>query len=176
MERASKAGVRPFRGSHYALEFCELRAIEVEWISLIANELAQLEPWHTLAYTSDALGRYLSAGGHDSMRFAVIKEGEIAGVVCVRFPWLRGAYLELIGLFPQAQGRGIGRAVCEWLEQEVSGHVDNLWTLVSSFNLPARRFYSNCRFMEIGVLKDFVRLGYDEILMRRITNKPISQV
>jgi ribosomal protein S18 acetylase RimI-like enzyme len=145
--------------------------MEAEWASPIADQLAQLEPWYTLAYTPDALGRYLSAGGPDSMRFAVLRKGTIAGAVCVRFPWLRGVYLELIGLFPQVQGQGIGRAVCSWLEQEVDGHADNLWTLVSSFNSPARRFYANCHFTEIGVLKDFVRPGHDEILMRRITGK-----
>ena len=171
MERDSKTDLRPFRGSHYALRSCELRAMEVEWANLIADQLAQMEPWRTLAYTPDALGRYLSAGGQDSMRFAVLREETIAGVVCVRFPWLRGAYLELIGLFPQAQGQGIGRAVCEWLEQEISGHADNLWTLVSSFNSSARRFYANCQFTGIGVLKDFVRPGHDELLMRRIVDR-----
>lgn len=172
MAQASEMGVRPFCGSHYALGPCELRTMAAEWISPIANQLAQLEPWRTLAYTPDALGRYLAAGGQDFMRFAVMKEGEIAGTVCVRFPWLRGVYLELIGLFPQVQGQGIGRAVCEWLEQEVSGHADNLWTLVSTFNMPARRFYLGCRFMEIGVLEDFVRPGYNEILMRRTISHP----
>ncbi len=170
MVQASESSARPFRGSHYALGPCELRSMASEWITPIANQLVQLDPWRTLAYTSDALGRYLAAGGQDFMRFAVIREGEIAGAVCVRFPWLRGVYLELIGLFPQAQGHGIGRAVCEWLEQEVSDHADNLWTLVSTFNLPARRFYSSCRFVEIGVLEDFVRPGYNEVLMRRISS------
>ena len=167
----SKTDTPPFRGSHYPLQPCELRAMEVQWANPIADQLAQLEPWRTLAYAPEALGRYLSASTQDSMRFAVLREGMIAGAVCVRFPWLRGAYLELIGLFPQAQGQGIGRAVCEWLGQEISGHADNLWTLVSSFNAPARRFYANCHFTEIGVLKDFVRPGHDEILMRRITSK-----
>lgn len=170
MAQVFEMGVRPFCGSHYILRPCELRAMEIEWISSIANQLAQQEPWHTLAYTSDVLYRYLASSRQDSMCFAVMRKGEITGVMCVRFPWLRGVYLELIGLFPQAQGQGIGRAVCDWLEQETSGHTDNLWTLVSSFNSPARRFYSNCRFIEIGVLKDFVRPGYDEILMRRTTN------
>lgn len=171
MVQVSDMDMRPFCRSHYILRPCELHAMETEWISSIANQLAQQEPWHTLAYTSDVLYRYLASSCQASMCFAVMREGEIAGVVCVCFPWLRGVYLELIGLFPQAQGQGIGRAVCDWLEQEISNHTDNIWTLVSSFNLPARRFYSNCHFMEIGILKDFIRPGYDEILMRRITNK-----
>jgi ribosomal protein S18 acetylase RimI-like enzyme len=98
--------------------------------------------------------------------------GQEAGIVCCRYPWLFGPFLELLALYPQFQGHGCGREILDWLEEPAA--FTNLWTTVSSFNLRALNFYIKFGFVEIGSLPNLVRPGFDEILLRKIirTNKP----
>jgi ribosomal protein S18 acetylase RimI-like enzyme len=81
---------------------------------------------------------------------------------------LRGAYIELFAVLPAAQGRGVGRAILEFVESSYRGRAANLWLLVSAFNSGARGFYEKHGFRPIGVIEDLVVVGQDEILMRKV--------
>jgi len=48
--------------------------------------------------------------------YAVIVEGEPVGIISVRYPWLLGPYLGFLGIIPQAQGKGLGKVLMNWLE------------------------------------------------------------
>ena len=92
---------------------------------------------------------------------------ETAGVVCVRYPWLRGPYLELLAVFPPHQGKNMGREIVAWMKDECCGVSNNIWTTVSSFNAPALSFYKNIGFIEIAQLPDLVAGGFSEILLQK---------
>ena len=92
------------------------------------------------------------------------------GVVCIRYPWLRGAYLELLAIYPTQQKQGLGKEIMLWFEKEVQQTSCNLWALVSSFNDKAQCFYEHIGFTEIGTITDFVVSGHDELLLRKIIN------
>ena len=44
-------------------------------------------------------------------------DGVEAGAVSIRFPWLKGPYLELLALLPPFQRQGIGAGILTWFEQ-----------------------------------------------------------
>ena len=88
-------------------------------------------------------------------------------MVCIRPPWLRGPYIELVCVFPPHQGRGIGDALVSWMETRTGSGEPNLWALVSAGNAGARRFYARLGFREVAPLADLVRAGCDEILLRK---------
>jgi len=98
-------------------------------------------------------------------RFAVIIGEELGGVICVRYPWLLGPYLELMAILPNHQRRGIGREIISWLETQIAER--NIWTVVSSFNHTARHFYQKSGFLEIAILPDLIKPGFAEILLRK---------
>ena len=100
-------------------------------------------------------------------RYRIVAGTQTYGVVCIRYPWLRGPYIELIGFVPAGQGQGLGGDVLAWIEEQVRGEATNLWALVSSFNQLARRFYAKHRFLEIAPLPDLVAPGKTEILLRK---------
>jgi GNAT superfamily N-acetyltransferase len=127
-----------------------------------------MDPWQTLHYTAPMLQRYLLSLDDTLHRYAVVSQDTTIGVVCVRYPWLRGPYLELIGLDVAHQGLGVGKSILQWLEGQAQLESHNVWVLVSAFNTRARTFYTRQGFTEIGPLKDFVRPGYDEILLRKV--------
>jgi ribosomal protein S18 acetylase RimI-like enzyme len=159
----------PFAAHLYPLASCELRTLQdPHEASVLSDLLARMDPWRTLRYTASALRRYLLCPDATLYRYAVVSQDTTIGVVCIRYPWLRGAYLELIGLDAAYQGRGVGCEILCWLEEQAQREACNVWILVSAFNTRARTFYTRQGFTEIGPLKDFVRPGYDEILLRKV--------
>lgn len=162
------ASAPPFGARHYPLARCALALLEnAAEARELAQMLAGLEPWRTLGYTTESLASYLDRDDPALRRYRIVDGTATVGIVCIRYPWLRGPYIELIGLAPAGQGQGLGAEVVAWMEDEVRGEAANLWALVSSFNLSARRFYANHGFIEIAAFDELVAPGYDEILVRK---------
>jgi diamine N-acetyltransferase len=134
----------------------------------LADTLAGMEPWLTLGYGASALQQSLTNPHPDLTRHLARRAGKILGLAVVRQPWLRGVYIELFAVLPDAQGQGVGAALLGHLEAAYRGRSANLWLLVSAFNGRARHFYGRHGFREIGTLADLVLPGHDEILMRKV--------
>lgn len=158
----------PFANDSYDLPHCVLRPFDETLAAQAAARLAAIPPWATLSYAPATLERFLTGGNTLQRRYAVWADGQPAGAVGVHYPWLRGAYVELIGIFSEAQGRGLGGELIEWMADETRPHAGNLWLLVSTFNEGARRFYRRHGFTELAPIPDLVTPGREELLMRRI--------
>ena len=141
---------------------CVLRAMTLEDADWAGPVLAGTDPWRTLGYGAALLTQYLGSGDPSLARFTVWVEDQRAGVVALRYPWLRGPFLELLAI--TQPGRGLGTVVVAWAVERGGG---NLWTSVSRFNTEARRFYERQGFAEAAVLPDLIKPGFDEVLMRR---------
>lgn len=126
-----------------------------------------MDPWKRLGYLESKLLRYMTGMNPGLASYQIRVNGETAGVCCIRYPWLRGPCLELICVLEEFQGRGIGRAALGWMAQEAKGVCPNIWTTVSSFNDKALAFYRRLGFSEVVTLEDFLKAGYDEILLRK---------
>jgi ribosomal protein S18 acetylase RimI-like enzyme len=151
-----------------ALAIIAVPALGQNQAEALARSLAGMEPWLTLGYSADGLARGLMAPDLGLTRYLISRGGETLGLVTVRWPWLRGAYIELFAVLPGSQGQGIGEAALGLIEQEYRGRTGNLWLLVSGFNAGARRFYERQGFHAIGVIPDLVAQGRDEVMMRKI--------
>lgn len=161
---------QPYAEQCYELSGCCLRRLRKPAdAELISDALAGMDPWRTLGATAQALTHYLTADDPALHRFAVCAPGgTLIGVTCVRYPWLRGGYLELFGLFEAYQRQGIGSEIIRWFEDQSRLRGGNIWVSVSAFNDSAYRFYRRHGFGNIGVLTNLVKSGYDEILLRKI--------
>ncbi len=150
------------------LEGCQLSTpLTNEQARIVAQMLAASEPWASLKFSADALRGYLMRDDPALRRYLVSVDGDLAGVVCVRHPWLRGPYIELLGMFPDYRGRGIGKQVLAWVEKEARLESKNLWVVASSFNLQALSFYQSLGFYPIGPIQGLVSPEHDEILLRK---------
>jgi ribosomal protein S18 acetylase RimI-like enzyme len=164
-----REGRRPFGADAYHLRGCALERLRAtEDARLLADMLVRLDPWRTLGYTADGLARYFLRDDPGLHRYRIVAGSATAGVVCVRHPWLRGAYIELIGLDPVVQAKGFGGDVVAWIEDETRSEAANLWAFVSASNAPARRFYARQGFVKIAPVADLVAPGYAEILLRKV--------
>ncbi len=150
----------------------ELVPLHFEAIGPLAQAVVAIPPWSVMHYSADVLARFLAAPDAGVSRFLVEIDGEQAGAVSVRFPWLKGPYLELLALLPPFQGRGIGTSILAWFEEEgIRQGARNLWVCASSFNSQAIRFYGRHGFQPAAMLSGLVADGYDDILLRKFPLK-----
>ena len=154
MRRARSAGGRPFAGDHYEITGGCLDRLDAAAAARVGPLLAAADPWRRLGFTAAEMTRYLVRDDAGLDRFLVSVDGAPAGALCLRFPWLRGAYIELVGLAPAARGGGVGAAIIAWMTAEIAGRAGNLWATVSAFNAGARRFYAAHGFVEVATLPE----------------------
>lgn len=133
-------------------------------IAVLAPALADMDPWRTLGYSAMGLAAYLGREDAALTRVVLGEAGRPLAVLALRRPWLRGPYVELLAVLPEAQGGGHGRALVDWAAAQGGA---NLWACVSAFNARARAFYARAGFVEVTPLTDLVADGADEILLRR---------
>lgn len=170
---STNATSKAFSKPQEALAGCQLTTpITAEQAQTIGAALALSEPWATLKISATSLANYLMRDDPALHRYAVTVNGELAGVICIRSPWLRGPYIELLGLFPNARGKGIGKQVMNWAESEARRESKNLWVVASSFNQQALSFYESFGFTRIGAIPGLVSPEHDEILLRKSWVEP----
>ncbi|NGZ29537.1 MAG: GNAT family N-acetyltransferase, partial [Magnetococcales bacterium] len=98
--------------------------------------LAGLEPWKTLGSTAAGLHRYLLQEDGALFRFVIGRQEQEVGILAIRYPWLRGPFIELLAIAPTFQQQGIASQVVEGVCRLMAPHCENLWVTVSHFNQP----------------------------------------
>jgi len=157
-----------FREKNYDLGLCHLVSSRSCDLQNIAGEFANMDPWKRLDFSSNSLAGYFGKTDENLFGFGVILNQNIVGVITVRHPWMRGPYLEFMGLLPSAQNTGIGRQLLSWLESQAKeANQRNIWTAVSEFNGAAYRFYTGFGFKKIASLDNLVSDNFAEILLRK---------
>lgn len=157
----------PFSQDLYTQPECILRRMTSDEAAVVAAQLVEMDPWRKMNYTESGLTNYLRRYDPALSRFIVSVRNYLAGVVCVRYPWLMGANLELIALFENFRRKGIGAGIIDWFERESFLISRNVWTTVSDFNQQARAFYESRGFEEVATIPDLIRNGKAEILLRK---------
>lgn len=124
------------------------------------------EPWVTLRYgESDVQDIVRSAAGGNIL---VARAGRlIVGFALSTEGFLLGEYLKLIAVDRAHHRQGVGRQLMNALEEHAFARWPNVYLCVSDFNEPARRFYRDLGYAEVGVLPDLLVPGAGEVLMRK---------
>lgn len=132
----------------------------------ISQLLAMMDPWLSLGFSADGLQNYLCREDPALRRYGIFLDDAPIGVLCIRYPWLRGPYIELLGVEANHQGKGIAKQVLAWIEQQTLPYAKNVWIAASSFNSRALSAYERYGFQRIGSLDNLVAEGKSEVLMR----------
>ena len=158
----------PFSAPSIELPRARLVALELASCASLAEAIVAIPPWSVVDYPAAAMARFLATSGDGASRYRVEVGGVEAGAVSIRFPWLKGPYLELLAILPRFQSQGLGASILAWLEQEAIGlGARNVWVCAASFNAGAVRFYERHGFRPAATLPGLVADGYDEILLRK---------
>jgi len=137
-------------------------------IGALAEAFASIDPWLSYDYRAAALTGYFAMQEPGAPRYKIMAGEATAGIVGVRLRWLRGPYLQFLGVLPAFQSRGIGTAVLDWFERLGREQGErNIWVAVSSTNAGAIAFYERHGFTDAATLDDLVGDGLAELLMRK---------
>lgn len=129
---------------------------------------AAIDPWARLGYPAEALTAYFGTLEKSAPRYAIMVGNDVAGAMGVRLNWLRGPYVQFLGILPHYQKRKLGSMFLAWLAQEAVRHGEkNVWVLASTFNEDALRFYAANGFERTGEIPELVAPGTAEVLLRR---------
>jgi ribosomal protein S18 acetylase RimI-like enzyme len=132
--------------------------------------------WRRYGWTPEAAARaFAAAAGRRAAVYVHDQPGEGIG----GFVWLeprgafgRSAYLRLIGVRPDATGRGIGRILLRFAERRAARSAADLFLLVSDFNRGAQRFYEREGYQRVGALTGYVLPDVTELIYRKRLRGP----
>lgn len=137
-------------------------------VAAVAERLAAMEPWRRYPYPAREIADYLMGIEPDAPRYLIRQHQHTLGVLGLRLNWLRGPYVQLLGVLPHAQGQGVGGAVIAWLEALARDRgARNMFVLASAFNERALAFYEQHGFKQVAELPDLVVDGINEIMLRK---------
>lgn len=145
-----------------------LQAMTPESAAILSQHFAVMDPWLRYAMEAPALAAYLTRPEQSAPRFEIHVGGTLAGAAGIRENWLRGSYLQFLGLLPAFQRQGLGELVLAWFEGAARARSDrNLWVAAAEFNHGALRFYERHGFRRAALLEDLVQDGFTEVLFRK---------
>jgi ribosomal protein S18 acetylase RimI-like enzyme len=114
---------------------------------------------------------YLTVPGQKDYRVVVIEDGEgrVAGYLTFGpTPMAVGVFdLYWMAVDPRAQGRGYGRRLVEWLEDEARAERARLIIIETSSTPkyePTRRFYLGLKYSEVACIPDYYQAGDDRVI------------
>jgi ribosomal-protein-alanine N-acetyltransferase len=76
-------------------------------------------------------------------------------------------YIQAIAIKDVYRGAGYGSQLLQFCEDRILRYSPNIFICVSSFNHGAIQLYIKFGFELVGELKDFVKKGFTELLLRK---------
>jgi GNAT superfamily N-acetyltransferase len=124
-----------------------------------------------IGVAEELIDAYLDVPGQNDYRVAVVdgEGGAIAGYMTWGpTPLADSAYdLYWMAVARKEQGKGLGKAMVRWLEEEV-GKVDGRMILIETSSTPryepTRQFYLHLDYREVARVPDFYRAGDDRVI------------
>jgi diamine N-acetyltransferase len=134
----------------------------------LGDVFAAIDPWKSYPFTGAALAAYFAQLEPDAPRFALRLGDQLAGIVGLRLNWLRGPYLQFLGIMPAFQKAGLGKLSLDWIDHEArNGSAHNVFVCATDTNNKAIKFYEGHGFRRVGDLDGLVQPGKTEVLLRK---------
>jgi len=130
-----------------------------------ARMMSVTDPWITLGLGYDDCLKAFD--GHFKEIFVLKKEEQIIGFVVMQTQGTFKGYIQTICIDAAHRGAGYGTHILQFCEDRILQYSPNIFICVSSFNHGAIQLYGKFGFELVGELKDFVKNGFTEILMRK---------
>ena len=123
------------------------------------------EPWITLALPLETA---LAVVTDHAKEVSVVRDARgVTGFVVLDMRGLLTGYIQTLCVRPDCRGRGLGSQLIRWAEDRIFRDSPNVFICVSSFNAGARRLYDRLGFEHVGVLRELLVSGHDELLLRK---------
>ena len=135
--------------------------------------LVEFGPWQVIGIPGEKLFRDLTNPQREV--FVAALGLKPVGALILHLGGSFDGYIQLIAVFPEFQGRGLGEKIMRFAEEKIFQRSKNVFLCVSSFNPRAQKFYERLGYRKTGELEDFLVAGSNEILMRK-TRGPLLEL
>jgi ribosomal-protein-alanine N-acetyltransferase len=123
------------------------------------------DPWITLKMNYDLC--HMAFEGTCKEIYVLRVQNEIAGFVIIQTGGTFSGYIQTICISEKYRGQSLGTKLLQFCEDRILKFSPNVFICVSSFNKGAIKLYYEFGFKLIGKLDNFVREGFDELLLRK---------
>jgi len=150
-----------------SLESIEVRKGTQEDFGQLANIISSSEAWTCYGIDYN-LALKLFEQMQDTIYVAEINN-RLVGFVTLRTDGVGniGAYIRMLAVAPTFRGQSIGAQLINYVSQIAAHNIPNLFLICSPDNFRAQKFYKRNGFEQVGIIKDLVVTGHDEILYRK---------
>jgi len=135
---------------------------DLQWC---ARLMAANEPWITLQRNYDDSIKLLE--DPLSEVYLMRREEKRLGFIMIKLKGAFTGYIQTIVIAEEARGQGLGEAAIAYVEALIFKVSPNVFICASSFNTGAQKLYQRLGYEVVGILKDYVIRGYDEVFMRK---------
>jgi ribosomal-protein-alanine N-acetyltransferase len=133
--------------------------------AICAAMMAETDPWITLGLE---YGHCLKAFDGPFKEVYMLKnEREILGFVIIQPQGTFKGYIQTICIKKEHRAAGYGTQILQFCENLIFKYSPNIFICVSSFNHKAIQLYTKFGFEPVGELKDFLKQGHTELLLRK---------
>jgi ribosomal protein S18 acetylase RimI-like enzyme len=133
--------------------------------AICAAMMMQNDPWIRLGMD---YAHCLKAFDGDFKEIFVLKKGDaIIGFVVMQIQGTFKGYIQTICIDAANRGGGLGTKLLQFCEDRILQYSPNIFICVSSFNKGAIQLYYKLGYQLVGELKDFVKKGSMELLLRK---------
>lgn len=106
---------------------------------------------------------YVMENGSHLLGFAILQ-------ICGTFK----GYIQTLCVTENQRGKGFGKQLLQFCEDRILKISPNVFICVSSFNEGALKLYEEFGFRLVGELKDFLKEGFTELLLRKTVGPTIG--
>jgi len=134
-------------------------------LELCVQYMATNDPWITLDLDKTTLRQALTDPFTEL--WGIYSDSQIAGFILLELKGAFKGYIRQLGVLEAYQNLGLGSRLLDFAVNRISDISPNVFICVSEFNSGAINLYSRKGFEIVGRLCNYVKDGYDEILMRK---------
>ncbi|HVV56008.1 MAG TPA: GNAT family N-acetyltransferase [Mucilaginibacter sp.] len=127
--------------------------------------MSRTDPWITLGMDAEQCSKAFE--GNYREVFVLRKGVEIAGFFIIQPLGSFKGYIQTIAIAETYRGKGYGTQILRFCEDRILKYSPNIFICVSSFNQGALQLYTRFGFEKVGELRDFIKKGFTEILLRK---------
>jgi ribosomal-protein-alanine N-acetyltransferase len=133
--------------------------------AICAEIMSRTDPWITLDMGVEECSKAFEGAYREV--FVLRTGNEIAGFFIIQPQGSFKGYIQTIAVAEAYRGRGYGIRMLQFCQDRILKYSPNIFICVSSFNQGALSLYSRFGFEKIGELKDFIKKGFTELLLRK---------
>ena len=130
-----------------------------------ARMMAEQDPWKRMGYGYVTCRSSFEGDWRNVL--GIFVDGAATGFAVLQPLGTFRGYIQTICIDSGHQRKGYGNRLLDYCEQEIARYSPNVFICVSEFNEGAQRLYRSRGYETIGILRDFVKAGFNEILMRK---------